>query len=125
LAKTVLILAGLWCVAVSLYDVLIYWTSPAVVFEWTPWYHAPGNYPSAKLGVILNVAARPMPLLCFFLCIATILPSTVDVVSERLKRRVGGRQWPSFLCAVVAFLAWAALLMAVFSPWPFGIFFGG
>lgn len=125
LARSILLLAIAWSALTWFHFVFIRWPDPH--FQWPlRFYQSDFAFdPSAKLGVILNVAARPLPLLCFLLCIIPILPASVDGLSDCLKRRKSGRRWPQPACWSVALLLWACVVFAVICPWPFGYFFGG
>ena len=122
LAASALALAVVGCVLSELRDEAWFFTLRGHEAGLLYWHSAPEWSPTAKLGVILNVASLPTRLILFFLVIIPILPASVTLIGRYLNRRAGDKAWPLMACRAFALLLWTFLVITAFSPWPFGGF---
>lgn len=57
--------------------------SALMIAQWPSayWNSSAGYSPTAQLGVVMNIAARPLPLLAYLLALWLLLPGSLDVMS--------------------------------------------
>lgn len=93
-----------WALLMGVHEVVLNWTSTQYPAAY--WNTSSALQPSKKLGIIMSIAARPLPLMVYLLILWPLLPGSKDVLARAF---TPARQWIASSCCVSAGVAIAVL----------------
>ena len=106
-AGALLLLLAVWCLLSGLHYLMLYMTRTQWPMAY--WQSTAANDPSPKTGIAMAIAAKPIPLLAYFLLLWPILPGSVEATRALVRR------WPRWERRVCyALLALGGLAAVVF-----------